>query len=132
MRLYFDGIQDPGTAIRVGTIGQNGSNLTIGSRGQSQYFTGMLDDLAIYTTALTEESVASQFSTGQFIGTPGSLEYWCSYPLNPDHDNWVDTGSFIGWIHVAEAPWLWSTALEGWIMIDNCPEGTGAWVFVPR
>jgi len=132
MRLYINGQQDPSTAARVGTIGENGSHLTIGSQGQSQYFTGMLDDLAIYPIALNEESIASQYSTGEFIGIPGTVEYWCSYPLNPDHDYWVDTGSFLGWINVAEAPWLWSIAFDGWIMVANCPEGAGAWVYVPR
>lgn len=132
MRLYINGQKDPNTATRVGTIGENGSHLTVGSQGQSQFFTGLLDDIAIYPTALSQESIASQFSTGQFIGIPSAVEYWCSYPLSPDHNYWVDTGSFLSWINVAEAPWLWSSSLDGWIMTANCPQGAGAWVYLSR
>lgn len=44
---------------------------------------------------------------------------------------WVNTNTWIGWVNVADDPWIISTSLDGWIYL---PEGqdtaSGAWMYV--
>jgi beta-glucanase (GH16 family) len=45
----------------------------------------------------------------------------------------VDTGSWMGLLHVEHDPWIWSEALPGWIFLseDSLSE-QGAWIYIPR
>jgi alpha-L-fucosidase 2 len=90
--------------------------------------------------------------TGQYLllaSAPGGLysfnvEGGASYtlvePINtwagwsivaPDQDVFTDT--FLGWINVANGPWIWSYLLEGWCFLpeDNV-RTAGAWMYVLR
>lgn len=54
-------------------------------------------------------------------------ENWCAYPVA---NNWAQTDDWLGWLYVAEAPWVYSLALDTWIYEPSCPGSNGAWLFV--
>ena len=47
---------------------------------------------------------------------------------NVGADGWVDTGDWIGWVYVAEDPWVWIHGSQSWAYM---PDESG-WAFVPR
>jgi alpha-L-fucosidase 2 len=60
-----------------------------------------------------------------------SVPTWLGYPVRPDGN--VDTGDFIGWVYVGEAPYVWNYALANWIYADEAFVGpAGGWVFIYR
>jgi hypothetical protein len=45
----------------------------------------------------------------------------------------VDTGDWMGFLYVADAPWLFSYSLNAWVFMDEpAADAPGAWVYVPR
>lgn len=58
-----------------------------------------------------------------------SASAWSVWPRDAAGN--VDTGDFLGWINVRQAPWVWSFSLDGWLFL---PEGAvhqaGAWAYV--
>jgi hypothetical protein len=54
-------------------------------------------------------------------------------PWDPDENGDMDTGSFLGWINVNDAPWIWSYSLAGWFYIaDEAVTESGAWIYLPK
>jgi len=55
---------------------------------------------------------------------------YAGYPI-VDEDGNVDTGSFIGWINVAEGNYIWSYGLNGWMYCDeDSITDSGGWMYV--
>lgn len=55
---------------------------------------------------------------------------WNGWPVDPS--GYVDTGSWIGWIYIADDPWIWVEAWHGYSYL--APEtltANGAWLFTP-
>jgi len=65
------------------------------------------------------------------IMAEGSTELWADFEVGPGTS--VDTGDFMGWIDIAQKPWIWSYSLESWIYM---PEGNvtsiGSWGYVAK
>lgn len=53
---------------------------------------------------------------------------WAGYEV--DETGWVDTGAWMGWLNVAQDPWIWSQDLQDYLYVGGISE-TGAWIFVP-
>lgn len=66
LRLYFNGQPDPNTADHAGGVNTNDHGLQIGAHFTgSQYqrfFKGLLDEVAIYDTALSPQAIAANYS----------------------------------------------------------------------
>jgi len=57
---------------------------------------------------------------------------WNGYPYHSDGRS-VDTGSYLGWLDVAGAPWLYSYSLQNWIFLpDENFTPSGAWIWIAR
>ncbi len=52
---------------------------------------------------------------------------WNGFPI---FDDWVDTGHWMGWLHVANAPWVYSWDLAKFIYMPGEGDGSGAWAFI--
>jgi len=73
VRLYINGVQDPVTGNLTGTINSTDWDVNIGAclPYDSEYFTGMIDDVRILTRALTPEEIAADASQ-----LPVGSYYW--------------------------------------------------------
>ncbi|MEX0323377.1 MAG: hypothetical protein AB3N63_14540 [Puniceicoccaceae bacterium] len=64
--------------------------------------------------------------TGADIGDPAG---WMGYAVT---DGYADTGSWMGWVNVVNAPWIYNEALMGWMYLDeDGATDQGAWVYLP-
>jgi hypothetical protein len=54
---------------------------------------------------------------------------WAGYPIGAE--GWVDTTPWLGFLNVAQAPWIWSATLNKWLYIDEgaVTQG-GGWVYI--
>lgn len=53
--------------------------------------------------------------------------------IEPDPGGHINTGTWLGWIHVGYSPWLWSYSLNRWIYApDPGPGFSGAWLFITQ
>jgi hypothetical protein len=57
---------------------------------------------------------------------------WAGYDV--DANGWVDTGSYLGLLHVDYAPWVYSTTLGGtWFYLpEENVLSSGAWLWAPK
>jgi peptidoglycan/xylan/chitin deacetylase (PgdA/CDA1 family) len=62
-RLYINGVQVASVA-RSGAISSSGNSLTIGSFGGSNYFQGTIDEVAVYSSALTATRITNHYTAG--------------------------------------------------------------------
>ena len=48
--------------------------------------------------------------------------------------NWIDTGSYMGWLWIEFAPWIYSASLDSWIYLPASAslEDAGAWIYIPQ
>ena len=54
---------------------------------------------------------------------------WAGYVI--EQSGWVDTGAWLGWVHVEQTPWIWSHALGRWVyLLEALVTPGGAWGFV--
>lgn len=65
LRLFVDGVEEgtPSTAVS-GTLNTADGPLTAGGRGTSGEYSGTVDEVAYYTTALTDTRIAAHYSAG--------------------------------------------------------------------
>ena len=70
---------------------------------------------------------------GENLTTPSTVgaqegAYWGGYLI--DENGWVNTGDWLGWLHVGNAPFVYNDALATWMFMNEPSEGaTGAWVY---
>jgi hypothetical protein len=62
MRIYINGVQDPNTGTYDYAISPSGSNLRIGHY-YGGYFNGTIDEVGVYSQALTPEEVLEQYKS---------------------------------------------------------------------
>jgi hypothetical protein len=62
-RFFIDGVLDVERAYGPTYLSAGGA-YTIGSRGASQFFKGLLDEVAIYNRALSADEIATIYSAG--------------------------------------------------------------------
>jgi hypothetical protein len=53
-------------------------------------------------------------------------ETWYGYEV--DAEGWTFTGDWMGWVNVAFDPYIWSLALDKYVVVTD---GSG-WVYIPR
>jgi hypothetical protein len=63
------------------------------------------------------------------VSTDGVSAYWGPWPI--DDNYWVDTGDWMGWLQVEDAPWIWSQDLAQWLYFpyETTLAGTG-WCWI--
>ncbi|MEX0321591.1 MAG: hypothetical protein AB3N63_05490 [Puniceicoccaceae bacterium] len=72
---------------------------------------------------------ATRPSTGGGGTGGGGGETWAGFPVDDMGD--VDTGGWMGWVNVTNAPWVWNYTLEQYIFIEEANVSMdGAWLFV--
>lgn len=60
------------------------------------------------------------------------VDTWAGYPVSGDGVS-VNTGEFIGWIDITQAPWIYSYSLDDFLYLPEESVGSaGGWAFVPR
>jgi len=62
-------------------------------------------------------------------------ETWGGYPVVEDSDGnkWIDTGDWLGWLWINDAPWLYVDAVSTWIYMEEpSPSATGTWGYFIR
>jgi hypothetical protein len=52
---------------------------------------------------------------------------WYGYDVDPE--GWADTDTWMGWVNVAQDPWVLSLSLDGWLYIPSDQGEGGAWVY---
>lgn len=56
---------------------------------------------------------------------------WANFPIL--QDGWVNTSSWLGYLFIAQDPWVWAQTLTKWIYLpDDAVQSNGAWLYVPR
>jgi len=131
MQLFFNGQQDSAVASRFGSLGSNSYGLTFAAQNNegsySQYLDGELDEVSVYDHALSAEQVHAQFEIGDLL-MPST---WRGYPV--DDNMWAETGSWLGWLYIEPAPWVWTPLLNKWLWVDGEADNTGgAWIWIQR
>jgi hypothetical protein len=65
-KLYVDGILENSSSTNVGTLSLDGSSWTkkIGGEGTGEDFVGTIDEVAVYSEALTSTQIARNYATG--------------------------------------------------------------------
>jgi hypothetical protein len=105
------------------------------------YFFGNPPDLGddIFKETYGLEVYFSNKATGwgqTFVGLrpPAPFEPWGSYPILRDAEGqYVDTGSWLGWLEISNAPLLYAYPLGSWLyMAEPAVNAPGAWVFAFR
>lgn len=73
------------------------------------------------------DDVLVTVSQGEIVETPE----WAGYEIDADTGN-VDTGAWLGVLHVSHAPFVYSYDLGSYLYIDEAAihAGSGAWVYV--
>jgi octaheme c-type cytochrome (tetrathionate reductase family) len=57
-------------------------------------------------------------------------DFWAGYPVS---DNFVDTGDWLGWLYVGDAPWVFCYNLSDYLYIDeDAVSEAGGWVYAPK
>lgn len=73
IRVYVDGVQVASVAFANGALGQNGAAMAIGrNQGGVNYFNGTIDEVAIYTTALSAARIAAHAAAVQPLASKWS------------------------------------------------------------
>lgn len=49
----------------------------------------------------------------------------------PRFDYWIDSGDFMGWVNVADYPWVWVSNLDKYIYVAHS-DGPGGWIYAPK
>lgn len=83
--------------------------------------TGQPDNGVIFNH-IKVEIISDSEPTGDYLGV---------FPID---QGWADTGTWLGWIFVADAPWVYLPELQGWSYVDepSFDENAGGWLFFPR
>ena len=129
--MYKRQQQDSAVASRFGSLGSNSYGLTFAAQNNegsySQYLDGELDEVSVYDHALSAEQVHAQFEIGDLL-MPST---WRGYPV--DDNMWAETGSWLGWLYIEPAPWVWTPLLNKWLWVDGEADNTGgAWIWIQR
>ena len=84
--------------------------------------------------SLEAASEAEQITLAQTVLTPGSYdsgvggETWAGFPVV---DGNVDTVAWMGFLYVANDPWVWSYSLSQWLYIDQSGVSeSGGWAYI--
>lgn len=65
-----------------------------------------------------------------FFASWNETPFWAGFPVM---NGGVDTGNWLGWLHVEREPWIWSLLLQNWLYFPpGYASEQGTWVFVPR
>jgi hypothetical protein len=67
----------------------------------------------------------------EFIAASEQLPWWTGFDIVDDAGN-VDTGSWMGWMNITNAPWIYNYKANSWMYINESgvdPEN-GAWTYV--
>ncbi len=89
-------------------------------------------DYAVTVLATDAEGLVNEIEVEiEVIQVTASEDWWTLYG-DPD-EGWVDTGSFLGHIWFAEAPWFFHSGTNSWLYVDHTVviPGQGAWIFSP-
>lgn len=119
--------------IPAGTLDANSSYYVdlffsrIDSAQESQSVSGALRG------ALTSYEVGMVMNPGPTDPNPADPT-WGGFPVQfIDNNNYINTESWMGWLIVDQAPWLYSLSLSKYVYIPEslvAPEG--GWIFVPK
>ena len=63
-RIYFDGVLDTSVTTLTGSLSTNGNALRIAAQQSGSYWDGRIDEVAIYSTALTAGDVLDHYNAG--------------------------------------------------------------------
>jgi len=59
-----------------------------------------------------------------------AADSWAGYPLI--ENGFVNTGDFLGYLYVGQAPFVWCYRMERWIFLpEENAAGSGAWLYAP-
>jgi hypothetical protein len=140
VKLYLDGADVTGTVSKA-TAANSTLPLTIGSGGASGWLNGTLDEVAVYTTALTKDQVTNHLLLGRaacapgsgysqsIAGTTGLVGYWRlgeSTGTTACDSAGLDPGVYTGGVTLGQAG-----ALSGDPNNAALFNGTTGWVSVP-
>ena len=100
-------------------------------------FTGMQNqaNLAQYILSGTPTGAGTLYVDNIYLSGSGAVttppDHFAGLPIDR-HGN-IDTGDFLGFIHVSRAPWVYIFALERWVyMVDPGEDALGAWTHFTR
>ena len=118
------------TTVSVDSTSAKGGNLT--QTGQTIVYTPPTDYLGNDTFSYTISSNGETSSGTVYLKGAGSAPTWAGYPRADEAGN-VDTASWMGWVYIADDPWIYVHALKHWMY---CPEehvsASGGWGYVPQ
>ncbi|NDV63552.1 endo-1,4-beta-xylanase [Puniceicoccales bacterium CK1056] len=116
IRYYTESIQSTDTSGRIELRGNKGEyEVTVRNGEEVTVSRFNLDSSKTMQVHLSSDTGASM---------------WGSFPLLLDE--YVDSGSWLGLLHVRTAPWIWSFSLSSWLYVPGITAMDGmGWVFVP-
>ena len=114
-----DGILTSQSTIALGTV-QRRAVISDGNGGVR------LDDPELYVHSIMGYDNATAFlTTGPAVGPEKGPFPFDDYDLV---DGYVDTGSWMSWVYVVQAPWAYQVDLSKWIYVGD----KSGWVYIPK
>jgi hypothetical protein len=133
--LIYHGRAEPGQfrQLTISVDGQTQGIIDNQSAGGSGNVKGMFVDadgsgqIAINLTGGGAEGDFAGFSI-ELKTLPQPM--WAGYPVS--ESDTIDTGEFMGLLHVGDAPWLYSESLGTWLYGEEAFfTSGGAWIYLP-
>jgi Ca2+-binding RTX toxin-like protein len=82
--LFVNGQRDSGTQFSSGAPAANGAPLTIARRGDEGAVDGIVDEVAVYGAALSDERIAAHYAAGTGAAAPTSCPTGCYLSASDD------------------------------------------------
>lgn len=124
--LWRNSVDDLSSATRIVTISDNAITFFRDNNvepGQNYYYW-----IQPFTVGFGQGPASAPAALGRAGALPNS---WANYPFLPN-GNWVDTGNFMGIIHIAP-PFIWNAHLQSWLYLpESMVTETGSWSFIYR
>ena len=81
-------------------------------------------------TLFVQERIGDRVFHLDISGDPAGGNDWAGLPI--DENGWVDSGEWMGPLHVLESPWVFSPIANAWLFIDLATlTESGGWAYLP-
>jgi hypothetical protein len=92
-----------------------------------------LEDAGIYRLIIENPGGSASSDVLELTVKSPEVTQWASYPIVEDSTGqYVDTGTWIGWIEVTARPWIWHLGTNSWFYTaETVVESSSGWIYIP-
>lgn len=120
---------EPGATLALQGTPEGGANYTI---IEAPSVSGTFDNVTLNGEPVSGGVTVNYTDTSVTVSVEGGAMgpgIFANYSLV---DGWVNTGSWMGWVYVADYPHFYPIALDKYVYSSGGDGATGAWIWVPN